>query len=127
MLIFVDLCIFNLTLSYSIMQNGLAMKLNNIVQEMQDGLLPEVLANWYLIVQNRARERCPSDLSEKIMIEQDPVLPMKFKLNISKRTVPFVISAIEQTLPEMPYSTKLYFEKVQEIILKEFTMSRVKS
>ena len=45
---------------------------------------------------------------------------MKFKLNISKRTVPFVISAIEQTLPEMPYSTKLYFEKVQEIILEEF-------
>ena len=87
---------------------------------MQNGLVPEVLANWYLVVQSRARELCTEVLRDKIIVEQDPLLSMKFKLNISKRTVPFVISAIEQTLPEMPYSTKLYFEKVQEIILEEF-------
>ena len=83
-------------------------------------MVPEVLANWYLVVQSRARELCTEVLRDKIIVEQDPLLSMKFKLNISKRTVPFVISAIEQTLPEMPYSTKLYFEKVQEIILEEF-------
>lgn len=107
------------------MQNSLTLKLNNIIKEMQDGLLPEALANWYSIIQSRAREHCPEDLREKIGIAQDPVLPMKFKLNISKRTVPFVISAIEQTLPEMPYSTRLYFEKVQEIILQEFTKNKM--
>lgn len=107
------------------METSLTAKLNNIIKEMQDGLVPEILANWYLIVQNRARESCPEDLREKIIIEQDPILPMKFKLNISKRTVPFVISAIEQSLPEMPYSTRLYFEKVQEIILQEFTKAKV--
>lgn len=107
------------------MQNSLAMKINNIIKEMQDGLVPEALANWYDIIQNRARELCPEDLRDKIMVDQDPVLPMKFKLNISKRTVPFVVSAIEQTLPEMPYSTRLYFEKVQEIILQEFTKAKV--
>lgn len=107
------------------MQNSLAMKLNNIINEMQDGLVPEVLAYWYLIVQNRARELSPEDLRDKIIVDQDPILPMKFKLNISKRTVPFVISAIDQTLPEMPYSTRLYFEKVQEIILQEFTNAKV--
>ena len=106
------------------MQNGLTLKLNNIIKEMQDGLVPEILANWYGIVQSRARELCPEDLRDKIIVEQDPVLPMKFKLDISKRTVSFVISAIEQTLPEMPYSTRLYFEKVQEIILQEFTKSK---
>lgn len=107
------------------MQNSLAMKLNNIINEMQNGLVPEVLEYWYLIVQSRARELSPEDLRDKITVDQDPILPMKFKLNISKRTVPFVISAIEQTLPEMPYSTRLYFEKVQEIILQEFTNAKV--
>jgi len=103
------------------MESSFAMRINNIIKEMQDGLDPEVLANWYLIVQSRARELCPEDLREKIVVEQDPILFMKFRLNISKRTVSFVISAIEQSLPEMPYSTRLYFEKVQEIILEEFT------
>ena len=102
------------------MQNSLTLKLNNIIKEMQAGLVPEMLANWYNIIQSRARELSPADLRDKITVEQDPVLPMKFKLDISKRTVSFVISAIEQTLPEMPYSTRLYFEKVQEIILQEF-------
>ncbi len=102
------------------MESSLAMKINNIIKEMQDGLDPAVLANWYSIVQNRARELSPEELCEKIIVEQDPILMMKFRLSISKRTVSFVMSAIEQTLPEMPYSTRLYFEKVQEIILQEF-------
>ena len=102
------------------MESNLAMKINNIIKEMQDGLDPVALANWYSIVQSRARELSPEELREKIVVEQDPILMMKFKLNISKRTVPFIVSAIEQTLPEMPYSTRLYFEKVEEIILQEF-------
>jgi hypothetical protein len=96
------------------------MKINNIIKDMQDGLDPTLLANWYSIVQSRARELSPEELREKIIVEQDPILMMKFRLSISKRTVPFVISAIDQTLPEMPYSTRMYFEKVQEIILQEF-------
>jgi len=102
------------------MESSLAMKINNIIKEMQDGLDPAALANWYNIVQSRARELSPEELREKIIVDQDPILMMKFRLNISKRTVPFVINAIDQTLPEMPYSTRLYFQKVQEIILQEF-------
>jgi hypothetical protein len=106
------------------MESSFAMKINNVIKDMKDGLDPEVLANWYLIVQSKARELCPDELREKITIEQDEILSMKFRLSISKRTVPFVISAIEQTLPDMPYSTKLYFEKVQQIILEEFTKTK---
>ena len=102
------------------MESSLAMKINNIIKEMQDGLDPTLLANWYSVVQSRARELSPEELREKIIVEQDPILMMKFRLSISKRTVPFVMSAIDQTLPEMPYSTRMYFEKVQEIILQEF-------
>ena len=106
------------------MKNNFPIKINNIIKEMQNGLTPEVIANWYFIVQNRASQLCPKDLRGKIIIEQDPVLPMKFKLNISKRTIPFVIAAIDQSSSEMPYSTKLYFEKVHEIILQEFTKTK---
>lgn len=102
------------------MESSLAIKINNIIKDMQDGLDPTLLANWYSIVQSRARELSPEELREKIIVEQDPILMMKFRLSISKRTVPFVISAIDQTLPQMPYSTRMYFEKVQEIILQEF-------
>ncbi len=102
------------------MESSLAIKINNIIKEMQDGLDPALLANWYNIVQSRARELSPEELREKIIVEQDPILMMKFRLSISKRTVPFVMSAIDQSLPEMPYSTRMYFEKVQEIILQEF-------
>ena len=102
------------------MESSLAMKINNIIKEMQDGLDPVALANWYSIVQSRARELSPEELREKIVVEQDPIVMMKFKLNISKRTLPYIVSAIQQTLPEMPYSTRLYFEKVEEIILQEF-------
>jgi len=102
------------------MESSLAMKINNIIKEMQDGLDPTLLANWYSVVQSRARELSPEELREKIIVDQDPILMMKFRLSISKRTVPFVISAIDQSLPEMPYSTRMYFEKVQEIILQEF-------
>lgn len=107
------------------MESGLAMKLSNIIREMQDGLDPRSLANWYTIVQSKARELCPEELREKIIVEQDPILFMKFRLSISKRTIPFVISAIEESLSEMPYSTRLYFEKVQEIIIEEFARSRL--
>ncbi|MFQ5920612.1 MAG: hypothetical protein ACE5JV_01180 [Nitrososphaerales archaeon] len=102
------------------METSLAVRINSIVKEMQDGLAPEVLAEWYRAVQSRANDLCPEDLKGKIIMEQDTILPMKFRLNISKRTVPFVLDAIEQALPEMPYSTRLYFEKVRKIILEEF-------
>lgn len=109
------------------MQSSLGMRINDIIKEMQDGLDPRVLATWYIIVQSRARELCPEELRERIIVEQDPILTLKFRLNISKRTVPFVISAIEQSLPEMPYSTRLYFEKVQEIILEKFTNAKTEN
>jgi hypothetical protein len=105
------------------MDGILSMRINNAIREIQDGLDPKSLANWYAVVQSRAREICPEELREKIKVEQDSILSMKFKLDISKRAVPFVVNAIEDSLPEMPYSTRLYFEKVQEIILQEFANS----
>jgi hypothetical protein len=46
---------------------------------------------------------------------------MKFKMDVSKRAVPYVVKVIEEYIPLMPYSTSLYFRKVQEILSDEIT------
>jgi hypothetical protein len=40
-------------------------------------------------------------------------------MDISKRAVPYVIQVIEEYIPIMPYSTGLYFQKVQHILTDE--------
>lgn len=102
------------------MNQNIANMLNNMVKDLQDGLLPEVIAEWYDIIINKARDLAPPHLKDKINVEQDELLPMRFKLDLSKRAVPFVVTAIEESMQSMPYSTRLYFEKVKELIIKEF-------
>jgi hypothetical protein len=47
---------------------------------------------------------------------------MKFRMDVSKRAVPYVMRVIEEYIPLMPYSTGLYFRKVQQILADEITM-----
>jgi hypothetical protein len=67
----------------------------------------------------------PSWLVDKINVKQDPILYLKFNLEISKRAVRYLMMAIENNLDEMPYTTKLYFLKVQEIVGQEMDKSLV--
>ena len=50
---------------------------------------------------------------------------MKFNLDISKRAVRYFAIAVENNLPNMPYSTQMYFLKVQEILSFEMDKSLV--
>jgi hypothetical protein len=50
---------------------------------------------------------------------------MKFNLDISKRAVRYFMIAVENNLQQMPYSTQLYFLKVQEILSLEMDKSLV--
>lgn len=90
-----------------------------------EGLEPDVLAYWYKRIEDRAKERCSTELGEKIIFKQDRILWMKFEINISKRTVPLVLDSIRECIPLMPYSTSLYFEKVYQVILDEFNRELV--
>ena len=100
-------------------------KIDNDVTNLQKGLHPENLAYWYGKIIKETKELAPSWLQDKIKVKQDPILQMKFNLDISKRAVRYFMIAVEQNLDKMPYSTNLYFLKVQEIMGAEMDKSLV--
>ena len=96
--------------------------LERMLQEIENlklGLDPVVLAGWYNKIESDAKAEAPSHLSESIDVMQDPILPMKFEFKTSRRAVKYVLEAIDRNLPSMPTATRLYFQKLSEIIQQE--------
>ncbi len=96
--------------------------LNRLLQEIEDlklGLDPNVLAGWYNKIATDAKAEAPSHLVDSIDVVQDPILPMKFEFKTSRRAVKYVLEAIERNLDGMPMATRLYFEKLSELIQAE--------
>jgi hypothetical protein len=89
---------------------------------LKEGLHPELLAYWYKRIEDKSIDSVPTDLKDKIQFRQDRVLWMKFRVNVSRRAVPYVMGVIEEYIPLMPYSTGLYFRKVQQILADQVTM-----
>jgi hypothetical protein len=50
---------------------------------------------------------------------------LKFNINISKRAVSYFMQVVDYNLEKMPYTTRLYFLKVQEIMSAEMDKSLV--
>ena len=94
-------------------------KIISSIENLHEGLDPDVLVYWYKRVEDRSKEMVPIQLRDKIHFEQDRILWMKFTMNISRRAVPYVMRVIEEYIPMMPYSTGLYFRKVQEILTEQ--------
>lgn len=104
------------------MANEEMLVLQRLLQEFENlklGLEPQVLAGWYEKVASDAKAEAPSHLVESIQVVQDPVLPMKFEFKTSKRAVKYVLEAIDSNLEEMPTATRLYFQKLSELIQQE--------
>jgi len=96
--------------------------LNRLLQEIEklkEGLDPDVLSGWYQKIAADARKEAPSHLTDSIDVVQDPILPMKFEFKTSRRAVKYVIEAIERNLDGMPLATRLYFQKLAELIQAE--------
>ena len=94
-------------------------KIDKSIRNLRSGLEPEVLLYWYRQIQNESIEKVGNELKDKIHFEQDRILWMRFKINISIRTIPIVLETIENLIPLMEYSTALYFRKIQEILLEK--------
>lgn len=100
-------------------------QIDNDITNLKEGLHPESLAYWYAEIIKETIDMAPPWLQDKIKVKQDPLLPMKFNLDISKRAVQYFMIAVQQNLDHMPYSTKLYFLKVQEIMEDEVDKSLI--
>ena len=105
--------------------NSMMKKLDSDVSNLQKGLHPENLSYWYDKIIKETIEMAPPWLQDKIKVEQDPILTMKFNLDISKRAVRYFMIVVDDNLEDMPYTTKLYFLKVQEIMSAEMDKSLV--
>lgn len=99
--------------------NTMLNQLDSDVSLLKQGLQPDNLSFWYEKIIEETKEMAPPWLQDKIKVKQDPMLPMKFNLDISKRAVRYFMMVVDDNLEQMPYSTKLYFLKVQEILDSE--------
>ena len=95
-------------------------KLVETIQDVRNGLDPDVLASWYSVIEAETKSLCPTEeLRESIEVVQNPVLLMKFEFKASKRAIPYLVEAIENNLNAMPFATRLYFQKFEEILSKQ--------
>jgi hypothetical protein len=104
------------------MANEEMLVLNKLLREIEDlklGLDPNVLSGWYNKVASDAKAEAPRHLVDSIDVIQDPILPMKFEFKTSRRAIRYVQDAIERNLDDMPMATRLYFQKLSEIIQAE--------
>lgn len=96
--------------------------LNRLLQEIEGlklGLDPSVLSGWYQKIASDARTEAPPHLTDSIGVIQDPILPMKFEFKTSRRAIRYVLEAIDRNLDGMPMATRLYFQKLAELIQEE--------
>lgn len=108
-----------------ISENNVDLPLSTIskgIMNLKEGLHPELLAYWYKRIEDKSIDSVPANLKDKIQFRQDRVLWMKFRMDVSRRAVPYVMRVIEEYIPLMPYSTGLYFRKVQQILADQVTM-----
>ncbi len=91
-------------------------KLVQEIENLKNGLDPTVLAGWYKRIESDAKARTPAHLRDSIQVIQNEVLPMKFEFKVSKRAVSYVLESIDRNLAEMPLATRLYFQKLSELI-----------
>ena len=89
------------------------------IHDINLGLEPETLASWYEAIVAHAKEFAPEELKSSISVHQDSVLWMKFEVSCSRRAVQYMVEAIESNLHNMPFATRLYFQKVEELLTQE--------
>ena len=105
--------------------NKMLNKIDNDIANLKHTLHPESIDYWYKKIIEETIEIVPPWLVDKINVKQDPILPLKFNINISKRAVSYFMQVIDYNLEKMPYTTRLYFLKVQEIMSAEMDKSLV--
>jgi len=108
---------------------GITSKMVNVIGDdvanLKQGLEPENIDFWFRKIINETKDIAPPWLQDKINVKPDPFLPLKFKIDISKRAVRYFMQVVDYNLEKMPDSTRLYFLKVEEILSSEMDKTLV--
>ena len=108
---------------------GITNKMLNVISEdvsnLKQGLHPENIDFWFKKIIDETKEIAPPWLQDKINVNPDPVLPLKFRIDISKRAVRYFMQVVDYNVEKMLYTTGLYFLKVQEIMSTEMDKALV--
>jgi len=94
--------------------NHMMKKIDTDVSNLKQGLHPQNLSFWYDKIIKETIEMSPPWLQDKIKVNQDPILLMKFNLDISKRAVRYFMIVVDNNLDDMPYSTNSIFSKFKK-------------
>ena len=81
--------------------NSMIKKLGTDITKIQQGLDPQILAFWYKKLFSETKDMAPPWLQDKIKVKQDPLLPMKFNLDVSKRAVRYLMMSIDNNLQKI--------------------------
>ena len=64
------------------------------INNVKNGLNPEVLEEWYSIIEKDAKSKCPENVKDSIKVIRNPALPLKFEFKSkggkSFEVVPFL-------------------------------------
>ena len=88
--------------------NKMLNKIDVDIENLRGGLQPENLEYWYKKITDETIEILPPWLVDKINIRQDPILPLKFDIDISKRAVRYFMQVIDYNLQKMPYLSLIH-------------------
>ncbi|MDR4510322.1 MAG: hypothetical protein MRJ93_01295 [Nitrososphaeraceae archaeon] len=98
--------------------NFASIKFEQTIEDLKFGLDPATLDLWYKRIKNISQKVIPEISTKDLDFVQDKILSMKFHIYISARVIPYVLFVIEKNIEMMPYSTSLYFRKVQQLLLQ---------
>lgn len=105
--------------------DGMARGLDEDVRRLRDGLDPDNLAAWYGRIVADAVAMAPPWLQDRIKVRRDPILTMRFSLDISRRAIRYFMISLNENMVGMPYSTRLYFLKVRDMVEEQVDRSLV--
>ena len=81
--------------------NHMMKRIDNDLSNLKQGLQPENISFWYNKIISETIEMAPPWLQDKVKVHQDPILTMKFNLDISKRAVRYFMIAVDDNLDDI--------------------------
>lgn len=84
------------------------------------GIKTEILAAMFRSIHSKARQLAPKELENEISISQDGTIKTNFRVRVSSKMAPYLLTAIQQQSEEgYGIAVRSYLHKLQEQIMAQ--------